>query len=111
MKKRTISLFFAVLMILSAGFSAANAAEDGISPHSEACRFCDTGSIRTTSSTKQIGTSPIDYLEHSVGGYLYACPIYATQTTYTEKCSNSKCGYIYRTWTEDGTKVVHNHNR
>ena len=41
-----------------------------------------------------------------MGGYLYACPIYATQTTYTEKCSNSKCGYIYRTWTEDGTKVI-----
>lgn len=111
MKKRTISLFLTALMLLTLGFTVAAAAEDGIAPHSEACRFCDTGSIRTSSSTRQVGTSPISYTHHSVGGYLYACPIYATQTTYTEKCSNSKCGYIYSTWTEEGTKVEHNHNR
>lgn len=109
MKKRTFSLLLAALMLLSASFTTAAAADDGIEPHYQPCLTCRDGVICTTSSTRQIGTSPIDYLEHSIAGYLYACPIYATQTTYTEACDNPSCGYIYGTWTEDGTKVVHKH--
>ncbi len=59
MKKRTISLFLTALMLLTLGFTVAAAAEDGIAPHSEACRFCDTGSIRTSSSTKQKGRATV----------------------------------------------------
>lgn len=109
MKKRTISLLLAALMLLSVGFTTAAAADEGITPRYQPCLVCREGVIRTRSSTRPIGNSPIDYLEHAIDDYLYACPIYATQTTYTEECDNPQCGYIYRTWTEDGTKVVHKH--
>lgn len=109
MKKRITSLFMAVLMLLTVVSATAAAADDGLAPHAVPCQYCRVGTIRTSHTTKRVGNSPIRYLSHTVNGYLYACPVWQTQISYTKACDNPSCGVRYGSWDEFGEVIDHAH--
>ncbi len=102
-------MILAVMMVLAVASTTAAAADSEIVPRYQPCIFCGEGAIRTTSTTKILGNTPISYQSCVVDGYLYSCPVWQTQTVYTTACTNRNCGAEYGTDITYGTVVKHVH--